>query len=273
LSFMQSWKPGSQTGQPITGVRNIRLLLAFDGSAYHGWQIQSDQSTVQGTLAAAIEKITGERIMPTGSGRTDAGTHARRLVANFFTTSRMTPGQIVRALNSSLPRDIRVLSARRVSPEFHARRCASSKIYRYQFYRGQVMPPHLAREYYHYPFPLDLKEMKTAARLFVGEHDFVNFAAKQGRRDSVRGEVEVPRSTIRRIYRSELRHSGYRSFFTVEGNGFLQHMVRNMVGALLEVGRGRISKPEFASLLEKGELKRARFTPPAHGLVLLKVRY
>lgn len=140
---------------------------------------------------------------------------------------------------------------------------ALSKIYRYQIYRGSVLPPHLAREHFHYPYPIDLTIMQRAAALFVGAHDFASFAAKGGGR----------KHTVRHIYSCRLKGAGYRLLFTVEGNGFLHHMVRNMVGTLLELGRGLMTLPEFEDLFECHDRSRAGFTVPAHGLILLKVRY
>jgi tRNA pseudouridine38-40 synthase len=259
---MQDRKPGNKTGQPLVG-RNIRLTVAFEGTAYHGWQIQQSSPTVQGLISQAITRITGEKATLTGSGRTDSGTHARGLVANFLTGSRLAPAQLARALNALLPRDIRILSARRVHPDFHARRDAVSKTYRYQMYLGPVLPPHLIREYLHYPYRIDLAAMSAAAGLFPGEHDFASFAKTR----------EDYSSTVRRIFRCELSKKGRHLLLTVEGNGFLHHMVRNMAGTLLEVGRGSISLEEFRDLFVKRDRRLAGFTAPAHGLVLLKVRY
>ncbi len=260
---MQDGKPGDQTRQSLDGKRNIRLILAYDGTAYHGWQIQEDAPTLQGLISEAITRITGEKVTLTGSGRTDAGTHARGLVANFFTGSRIPPVRFVRALNSQLPRDIRVLSARQVPLDFHARKNAVSKVYRYQIYLGPVLPPHLMREHFHYPFPIDIAKMVKAARMFQGEHDFASFAKAN----------PAIASTVRRIYRCELGKKGHRLLFTVEGNGFLHHMVRNMAGTLLEVGRGAISLTDFKNLFSKCDRTLAGFTAPAQGLVLLKVKY
>jgi tRNA pseudouridine38-40 synthase len=260
---MQSWKPGNQARQSMMAKRNIRLTIAYDGAAYHGWQIQQDTPTLQGLISEAIARITGEAVTLTGSGRTDAGTHARGLVANFFTGSRIPTAKLVRALNGTLPRDIRVLSARRVSSDFHARRNAVSKVYRYQMYLGPILPPHLLREYFQFPYPVDIAKMQGAARLFVGEHDFAGFAKANA----------AVSSTVRRIFQCELKKKGWRLFLTVEGNGFLHHMVRNMAGTLLEVGRGAISLDEFRELFVKCDRRLAGFTAPAHGLVLLKVQY
>jgi tRNA pseudouridine38-40 synthase len=242
--------------------RNIRLALAFDGSAYCGWQIQKNQPTVQGTVSDAISRITGERVRLTGSGRTDAGTHARSLVANFLTDSSIDPARLPAALNSVLPRDIRVLSARRVPIAFHARKDARSKIYRYQIYLGAVQLPHLRREFFHFPYPIDIPKMCRAADLFIGEHDFASFA-----------KSPPGPNTVRKIFSCELKKRGRRLLLSVEGNGFLHHMVRNMAGTLLEVGRGSISLPEFEKLFAGRDRKFAGFTAPAQGLILLKVKY
>jgi len=243
--------------------RNIRLTIAFEGTAYHGWQIQQTSPTVQGWLSEAIARITGEKTTITGSGRTDAGVHARGLVANFLTESRIPPAQLVRALNGQLPRDIRVLSARQVHPSFNARRNAVSKVYRYQIYLGPILAPHLLREYFHFPYPVDIAKMLSAAQHFIGEHDFAGFAKAN----------DALSSTVRRIFRCDLRKQGRRLLLTVEGNGFLHHMVRNMAGTLLEVGRGSISLDNFRELFIKRDRRLAGFTAPAQGLVLIKVKY
>jgi tRNA pseudouridine38-40 synthase len=241
---------------------NIRLTLAFDGTAYYGWQIQHNLPTIQGCLSEAIFKITREKVNLTGSGRTDAGTHARGLVANFITNSQIAPAQLARAFNALLPRDIRVLSARRAPFSFHARRSAFSKVYRYQVYLGSVLAPHLIREYFHFPYALDFSKMERAASQFVGEHDFASFA-----------KTNSCSNGIRRIFRCELKKKGRRLFLTVEGNGFLHHMVRNMAGTLLEVGKSAMSLDEFQDLFVKRDRRLAGFTAPANGLVLLKVKY
>ena len=243
--------------------RNIRLVLGFDGTAYHGWQEQRGQRTIQGELCEAIRRITGERANPAGSGRTDAGTHARAFVANFRTDSRIAPASIVRALNSVLPHDIRIFSAREVPAGFHARISARAKIYRYQIFRGQVLPPHLAREHFHFPYPVDAGVMTKAAGLFAGTHDFASFAASGS----------AAQNTVRHIFGCNLKSTGSRMVFTVEGNGFLHHMVRNMVGTLLELGRGQMTLKDFALLFERGDRTLAGFTAPARGLILLRVRY
>ena len=242
--------------------KNIRLILAFDGSDYCGWQIQKNQPTIQGIVSEAASRITGEKVRLNGSGRTDAGTHARGLVANFLTHSGIAPGKLVLALNSLLPRDIRILSARQVPIEFHARKNARAKIYRYQVYLGSVQPPHLRREFFHFPFPVDIPKMEKAASLFIGEHDFASFAKSP----------PIP-NTIRTVFRCDLTKKGRCLSLTVEGNGFLHHMVRNMAGTLLEIGRGDMGLPDFRKLFTCRDRTLAGFTAPAHGLILLKVKY
>ena len=243
--------------------RNIRLKIAFDGTAYCGWQTQPNAPTIQGLISAILEKITDETISLTGSGRTDSGTHARGLQANFFTSSKIPAAQFGRALNAMLPRDIRILAASDVPADFHARKSARSKIYRYQIYHGATLPPHLLREYFHFPFPFDYALMEAAASLFVGEHDFASYA-KTG---------SVTSNAVRKIFRCELKRTGSHIHLTVEGNGFLHHMVRNMVGTLLEVGQGHISLENFATLFDRRDRSQSGFTAPAHGLILVKVRY
>ena len=243
--------------------RNIRLVLGFDGTAYHGWQEQRGQRTIQGELCEAIRRITGERANPAGSGRTDAGTHARAFVANFRTDSRIAPASIVRALNSVLPHDIRIFSAREVPAGFHARISARAKIYRYQIFRGQVLPPHLAREHFHFPYPVDAGVMTKAAGLFAGTHDFASFAASGS----------AAQNTVRHIFGCNLKSAGRRMVFTVEGNGFLHHMVRNIMGTLLQIGRGKRSPSDMLHILESRDRRNAGPTAPPEGLYLVKVWY
>lgn len=230
--------------------------------------MQREHPTIQGTICDAIAGITGEEATLIGSGRTDAGTHARALVANVKIAAKIPAADLMRALNSVLPRDIRILAARKAPDDFNAQRSARTKIYRYQIYRGAVIPPHLAREHFHFPYPLKLEIMHSAARGFLGRHDFASFAAHSGS-----GRDQEASRTIREIYRSDLKSSGRRLLYTVEGNGFLHHMVRNMVGTLLELGRGRMTLQGFRMLFHQRDRTLAGFTAPAHGLILIRVRY
>ena len=253
-------------------MRNVKLTVAFDGTAFSGWQIQPGALTIQGLLSDAVARVTGETPVIHGSGRTDAGVHARALVANFRTGSRIPPAQLLRALNSSLPRDIRVMSASFASESFHARIGAKSKVYRYQIYRGAILPPHLAREFWHCTFPIDLGIIREGVRLLRGQHDFASFAAKSGKLD-LPGSPDKDRNTVRTLFRAEVKSAGVRLVFEFEGSGFLHHMVRNMVGTVLDLGRGKYSLQAFADLLEQRDRTLAGITALACGLILWKVKY
>src|SRR6266849_3328653 len=158
-------------------MRNIKLILAYDGTDFSGWQVQPDAPTVQATLASAIGRITGEKVLPQGSGRTDAGVHALAQIAAFQTESVVPTVNFVIALNDILPPSIRVLEATEVPAEFHPRKSAQAKTYRYRIYRDAICPPFLAHYVWHYPYPLDEDAMRRAASLIEGEHDFTSFAA------------------------------------------------------------------------------------------------
>src|SRR5256885_1420823 len=158
-------------------MRNLKLVLAYDGSEFSGWQVQPGAATIQGTLASAIGRLTGENVLPQGSGRTDAGVHALAQVATFQTSSSIPTENWIKALNDILPASIRVLEVTEAALDFHARRSARAKVYRYRMYRGAICPPFLARYVWHYPFPLDEVAMAQCSSLVVGEHDFTSFAA------------------------------------------------------------------------------------------------
>src|SRR5712672_1429227 len=158
-------------------MRNLKLILAYDGTEFAGWQVQPEAATVQGTLASAIVKITGETVLPQGSGRTDAGVHALAQVATFATESSVPTANFVKALNDILPASVRVLEVEEAAPDFHARKSARGKTYRYRIYRDAICPPFLARYVWHFPYPLDEDAIARAAALVEGEHDFTSFAA------------------------------------------------------------------------------------------------
>ncbi|MGD0215866.1 MAG: tRNA pseudouridine synthase A, partial [Terriglobales bacterium] len=158
-------------------MRNLRLILSYDGADFAGWQVQPGRTTVQGALASAIGRLSGENVLPQGSGRTDAGVHALAQVASFATASTIPVGNWLRALNDNLPASIRVLDVSEATPEFHARKSAHAKTYRYRICRGAICPPFLARYVWHYPYPLEESAMLAAAGVVLGEHDFTSFAA------------------------------------------------------------------------------------------------
>lgn len=255
--------PGKDAKQ-IT-MRNIKLVLAYDGTDFSGWQIQPDAVTLQGTLASAIGRITGEKVLPQGSGRTDAGVHALAQVASFMTASPIPAGNFVKALNDVLPVSVRVTEAAEAADNFHARKSARAKTYRYRIFRGDICPPFLARYVWHYPFPLNEQAMTVAAGVLVGEHDFTSFAAVDPERD------EEPASNVRRIFSSAWERQGEEFVYTVRGNGFLHHMVRNLVGTFILVGKGTV--PDIAKILHACNRSAAGATAPASGLWLVGVEY
>ena len=250
-------------------MRNLKLVLAYDGSEFSGWQVQPDAATIQGTLASAIGRITAEKVLPQGSGRTDAGVHALAQVATFCTESPIPTENLIKALNDVLPAAIRVLEVGEVSADFHARKSARAKTYRYRIYRGTICPPFLARYVWHYPYPLDENSMQAAAALVVGEHDFTSFAAVDPERGREEGEV----TNVRRIFSSSWQRDGDELVYTVRGSGFLHHMVRNLVGTFVLVGKGTLKAADVERILEARNRSTAGATAPASGLYLVGVEY
>jgi len=249
-------------------MRNLKLLLAYDGTEYSGWQVQPAAATIQGTLATAIGRVTGEKVLPQGSGRTDAGVHALGQVASFATESPIPAENLVNALNDVLPSAIRVLEAAEMPAEFHARKSAQGKTYRYRIYRGAICPPFVARYVWHYPYPLDEAMMQQVASAIVGEHDFTSFAAV----DPERGQHEDV-SNVRRIFCSSWERQDDELVYTVRGKGFLHHMVRNLVGTFLLIGKGTLKPADMASILDARSRSAAGATVPASGLCLVSVEY
>jgi tRNA pseudouridine38-40 synthase len=250
-------------------MRNLKITLAYDGFDFHGWQVQPGLLTVQGLLGLALERVTGEKVLPQGSGRTDAGVHALAQVASCAIASPIPVSNLVTALNDVLPAAIRVLRVEEVASEFHARTSAKAKTYRYRVYRAAICPPFLARYVYHYPYPLDEEAINEAATMVVGEHDFTSFAAV----DPERRSEEEGISNVRTIFSSLWARGGEESVYTVRGNGFLHHMVRNLVGTLLLVGKRTLTATDVGRILAVRERSAAGPTAPAHGLYLVDVEY
>jgi tRNA pseudouridine38-40 synthase len=250
-------------------MRNLKLILSYDGSDFCGWQVQPDAVTVQGTLASAIGRITGEKVLPQGSGRTDAGVHALAQVATFVTESSVPAANFVKALNDILPAAVRVLSVTEAEKVFHARHSARAKTYRYRIYRGAICPPFLARYVWHYPYPLDEEAMGLAAGAMLGEHDFTSFAAV----DAERGREDETASKVRRIFSSEWKRVEDELVYTVRGSGFLHHMVRNLVGTFILVGKGSLRVEDLKRILGARERSAAGATAPGGGLYLVSVEY
>jgi tRNA pseudouridine38-40 synthase len=264
-----------------------RITLSYDGTDFQGWQVQPGLPTIQGELQAALGRVTGETPLPRGSGRTDAGVHALAQVASFSLRAPIPPENLLRALNRTLPLSIRLSEARTVPGTFHARHSAIAKTYEYRILRGADCPPFLARYVYCCPWPLSLSALQVAARAFEGKHDFKSFAATDpdlahratsSSSDEVPPELNVaPGSTIRTIFSSEWERgasdAGELLIYRVRGNGFLHHMVRNLVGTMLDIGRGHLAAEEVPGILASCARSAAGPTAPARGLFLHSVDY
>ena len=245
-------------------MRNIKLLLEYDGTRYAGWQIQSSKPTVQGTLIHAIKVLTGESVKLVGASRTDSGVHAMGQVANFTTTSSIPLYGIKRGLNSILPGDIAVKEAEEVPPEFHARRSAKSKTYLYRIFNRDYIPPLARNRCWSVFHPLNLELMRQGAEFFLGKKDFTSFMASGC----------DARTTVREImeFRVDEAEEGFIEI-TVRGTAFLRHMVRIMVGTLVTCGLGKITPEDIGRIIEARDRTLANVTAPPQGLFLKEVEY
>ena len=276
--------------------RTWKLTLAYDGTGYRGWQVQPGQPTIQGELQAALERVVGESPLPQGSGRTDAGVHALAQVASFALRASIPPGSLVRALNRTLPQSVRVLKAETVASDFHARHSAVAKTYEYRVFLERpgpgaplVCPPFLARYVFAYPWPLDLEALEESARAFLGTQDFLSFAATDpdlAARSGGSPDPDVaadeqepggPAGAVRTIFGScwerKPAHETALFVYRVRGSGFLHHMVRNLVGTMLDVGRGYRRADEIPAMIAARARAAAGPTAPARGLFLHSVEY
>ena len=251
--------------KPLQTVRRYRIVLAYDGTAYSGYQLQENGVAVQQRLEEALAYINRSPVRVFGCSRTDAGVHAKGFCAHFDLNVPIPPKNLVRAMNSQLPEDIRVMRAAFAKPDFNARNDAKGKEYRYHVYQADILPPHLVPYWTFCHRPLDLKAMQDAAARFIGRHDFVSFAANPHR------DLET---TVRNIFDFTVRKSGPRYTFSVKGDGFLYKQVRSMVGFLLSVGKGNEKPEAVTELLEAAAPRTARVeTAPGRGLFLWKVWY
>jgi tRNA pseudouridine38-40 synthase len=244
--------------------RRLKLIVAYNGTPFAGWQSQSHRNTVQDHLERAFERINGGAVHIHGAGRTDAGVHALAQCAHVDVLKFLPPDRWIKALNALLPPAIRVLRCRYVSRDFHARLSAKGKIYRYRIWTAPILPPFEYRRAWHIAQSLDLNILKSAAKHFVGTHDFAGFAAN-------RGKLEP--STIRTINFVRVRQKGPCVMIEFDGDGFLYKMVRLMVGALVKCALGKMRIEEITSRLHSGKISSARFAAPAQGLYLVRVRY
>lgn len=299
VEYPSEYQPVTEDS-PITissaDARNWKAIVSYDGTDYNGWQVQPGLPTIQGELQAALGRVTGEAPLPQGSGRTDAGVHALAQVASFALRASIPAENLRRALNRTLPAAIRVLDTRVVPAEFHARHSTVAKTYEYRVFLEKprsisaggkpdtLCPPFLARYVYAYPWPLDLAALREAAQLFVGTHDFLSFAATdpdEAHREAAKRNPEwdatEPPTAIRTVFSSkwEINHveEGSLAVYRVRGDGFLHHMVRNLVGTMLDVGRGYRRATEIPGMIAARARAAAGPTAPARGLFLHSVEY
>lgn len=241
-------------------MRRIRITLSYDGTEYHGWQVQPGLPTIQAAVENVLSGIEEAKVQVEASGRTDAGVHALAQVAACSLNNPIPVTNLVRALNRLLPRDIRILSAAEACESFHPRFDAIAKTYEYRILRSEICPPFERRYVHHHPYPLDEEALIAAAPLLEGEHDFTSFASSD--------ESDVlGRSKVRKIFSSRVTRDGSLLIYRVRGSGFLKHMVRNIVGVLLEIGKGNIAPSDIWDARAPGP------TAPARGLFLVSVEY
>ena len=244
-------------------MRTLKLLLQYDGTGFVGWQRQDAGESIQGAIEAALERIEGRHVTVHGAGRTDAGVHALGQVASVRLESPLDEATLGRALNANLPEAIRVMDVRVAADDFHARFAATSKTYEYRVWNGPACPPFTRLYAWHVAQPLDVAAMQDASAALLGEHDFAVF----------QGSGAAVHTTVRTIASAEWRSDREALAFTVSGDGLLRHMVRSIVGTLVEVGRGWRPRAEIARLLPSGDRQGVGRTAPAHGLFLARVEY
>lgn len=244
-------------------MKNYKFLIAYDGTRYYGWQRQPGQNTIQGKLESVLSLMCGQETEVIGAGRTDGGVHAEGMTANARLETGQTPEEIRDYMNRYLPDDIAVLEVREASARFHARYNATGKTYRYTCFDGEVKPVFDRKYYTRLEEKPDVERMRRAAEILKGEHDFRNFCVNP----------RMKKSTVRRVDQIEIERDGGYLRFTVHGTGFLQNMVRIMVGTLLEAGCGRMTEEQVREALENPQRQKAGPTAPAQGLCLVSVDY
>jgi tRNA pseudouridine38-40 synthase len=247
-------------------MRRIKITVSYDGTDFHGWQVQPGLPTIQLALEDVVASIEGDRVHVAGSGRTDAGVHALAQVAAFTISNPIPVENLRKAMNRLLPRDIRVLAVEEAPLDFHPRHDAVAKTYEYRIYREEICPPFERRYVHHYPYPLDEQRMIECAPLLEGEHDFTAFAATDDR------DAEG-KSKVRTIFSSRMERCGDRLIYRVRGSGFLKHMVRNIVGVMIEVGKGNVAADALRERLRADCGTAPGPTAPAKGLFLASVEY
>ena len=244
-------------------MRNIKLIIEYDGKSFNGWQKQPNKLNIQGEIERAIGEITGEEIDLIASGRTDAGVHSLGQTANFKTNSNLPIEKFAIAINSKLKKSIVIKSAEEVDERFHSRYSVKSKTYRYTINNSQMGTALYREMEYHVPMKLNIEKMKQAAKHFEGEHDFKGFKASG----------TSSKSSVRTIYKADVREDGERIYIELTGSGFLYNMVRIISGTLVDVGLGKINPEEILKIIDAKDRSKAGKTLPAHGLCLIKVEY
>jgi tRNA pseudouridine38-40 synthase len=243
----------------------LKLIVAYDGSGFAGWQSQAHRNTIQDHLERVFHRVTGKRLRVHGAGRTDAGVHALGQCAHVdLADRRLSPGKWIAALNAHLPPAIRVLRCAYARKNFHSRYSAKGKVYRYRIWAAPILPPLERERAWHLPGPLDLGLLRGAAAKFAGQHDFAGFAANRGKLEN---------NTVRTIKYVHVRKQGPCISIDIEGDGFLYKMVRLMVGAMVQCALGKLNVNELAARLDSGRASGNRHVAPAGGLFLLRVRY
>jgi len=240
-----------------------KLTIQYLGTRYSGWQIQSNKRTIQGTIKDALLQLTGETVSVVGAGRTDAGVHALGQIAHIRLEKELEPARLRRALNGILPWDIRMVSVQAARPDFHAQKSAIRKRYLYRIYNGPVLSPFLSGCVHQVIPPLKLEAMAEAAGMIVGRHDFRGFAAA----------ASTVRDHHRTVLASRLINKGRHVRYVIEADGFLHHMVRNIMGTLLQIGTGKRNASDMIRILESRDRRNAGPTAPPQGLYLVKVWY
>jgi tRNA pseudouridine38-40 synthase len=248
---------------------NFKLLIQYDGTDFHGWQVQENQRTVQGELQRVLSLLENAEVHVNGSGRTDAGVHAEGQVASVKMSRKFTPEKLRNAMNGNLWRDVRILNVEKVADDFHARFSARGKTYVYRVVNAPVMSPFWARYAHHESRPLDVGRMNETARIFLGEHDWTAFSSAQS--DSENKVRTITEFTVESHW--DARAKGSLIEFRITGEGFLRYMVRSIAGTLLEVGRGEKDFDTIQTAIVSRDRNLAGATAPAHGLTLLKVFY
>ena len=245
-------------------MRNLKAVIAYEGTDFHGWQVQPGRRTIQGEIEHALSTLEGGPVKVHGSGRTDAGVHARGQVASFHLANPMPLENLARAANHRLPPAIRLLEVAHAPESFHARHSATAKTYEYRMWRGEICSPFNRRYVFHLPYPLDEQAMIEAAPRFEGERDFRSLATR---------DREPKESTVRTIFSSSLQREADELVYRVRGSGFLYNMVRNIVGVLIEIGRGAWGPEDIERILGARDRRAAGPTAPAPGLFLDNVEY